>query len=88
MSDKKANATEKIVLPKSLQREMIKFFAQAIGTKNVSGKDNKQTPEIPKKGALIVDKHRHLCKGFHRGAGARRIFNPGARRKVAKLRKN
>jgi hypothetical protein len=85
MEEKNPKTTEKIILPKNLQREMIKFFARCNATKNVTDKDNQQTPEIPKKGVLIVDKHRHLCPGFYRGTSARRLFNPGARGKITKL---
>jgi hypothetical protein len=60
MENNKPVTTEKIVLPKSLQREMIKFFAQAAMRRNTNApqdKDEQQTLEIPKKGVLIVDKH-------------------------------
>jgi len=47
----KPNTTDKIILPKNLQREMIKFFTQA-SIKNASKKDKEkqQTPEKPNKG--------------------------------------
>ena len=51
MGDMKTTTTEKIILPKNLQREMIKFFAQA--QRKIKAKQEKgeqQTPEIPKKG--------------------------------------
>jgi hypothetical protein len=86
MGDTKPETTEKIVLPKNLQREMIKFFAQA-RRKNISNatenKEKQQTPEILKKGALIYDKHRSICTGFDRGTGKGRLLHPGAGRKAA-----
>ncbi len=36
----KPEATEKIVLPKNLQREMVKFFARCGAVKVTNGKDN------------------------------------------------
>ena len=70
MSDEKPNSTDKIILPKSLQREMIKFFAQASLSRNaLDDEDKQQTPENPKKGVLSVDKHWNLCQSFDRGAG-------------------
>ncbi len=85
MDDKKPDTTEKIVLPKNLQREMIKFFARCNATKIVTDKDNQQAPEISKKGVLILDKHRCVRPGFHRRTSTRRLFNPGAGRETAKL---
>jgi len=88
MDDKKPNTTEKIVLPKSLQREMIKFFARCIPVTSVPDKDSsQQAPEIPKKGVLTFDKHSDLRSCFHRGAGTRGLLNPSARGKITKLRK-
>jgi len=89
MDNKKPATTEKIVLPKSLQREMIKFFAQASIARNAANtaqdKENQQTLEISKKGVLIVDKHRHLRSSFHRGTSAGRIFHKGAGGKITRL---
>jgi hypothetical protein len=47
MGDVKPVTTDKIILPKNLQREMIKFFIQASIAKNVkenTGKEEQQSP--------------------------------------------
>jgi len=47
VGDVKPVTTEKIILPKNLQREMIKFFIQASMSKNANehkDKDEQQTP--------------------------------------------
>lgn len=89
MGDMKPNTTEKIKLPKNLQREMIKFFAQAQRKiKAKQEKDEQQTPEIPKKGVLKIDKHWCVRSGFHQRTGEGRLLYKGARGKIAKLRQN
>jgi hypothetical protein len=43
----KPDTTEKIILPKNIQREMIKFFIQASKAKNVkenTGREKQQPP--------------------------------------------
>ena len=50
MGDVKPVTTEKIILPKNLQREMIKFFIQASMSKNAkehNDNDKQQTPLNP-----------------------------------------
>ena len=50
MGDTKPVTTDKIVLPKNLQREMIKFFIQASSAKTVkkdTERDEQQTPLNP-----------------------------------------
>jgi len=47
MGDVKPVTTEKIVLPKNLQREMMKFFIQESSARNVeenTERDEQQTP--------------------------------------------
>jgi hypothetical protein len=47
MGDAKPVTTDKVVLPKNLQREMMKFFIQASIAKNVkenTERDKQQTP--------------------------------------------
>ena len=51
MGDEKPVTTDKIILPKNLQREMVKFFIQASIAKNVKEntyKDEQQSPLNPK----------------------------------------
>ena len=42
MGDEKPVTTDKIILPKNLQREMMKFFIQASIAKNVKEKNAKE----------------------------------------------
>ena len=48
MDSKRIEAKEKIILPKNLQREMMKFFLQKSMQKNTVQDKEKQTSEISK----------------------------------------
>jgi len=47
MGDVKPDTTDKIILPKNLQREMMKFFIQASISKNVKENTDKEKQQIP-----------------------------------------